>query len=134
MQVEKTFGMLLRDARLKAGMSQRRLADALGMSQSGIVEWEKGTRSVRLRDVARIAEALGIEQSELWPVVHEGGQIDEEDGVSENIKLGKHGRVVGVVPIMCPKPHEDGPHQGALIVYEDGYKEIMCTAHDGEAG
>ena len=82
--------------------------------------------------LARIAEILEIDQSELWPVVRKGSEEEEE--VGEIIKLGKHGRVVGAVPITCPKPHPDGPHQGALIVYEDGYKEIMCTVHDGQVG
>lgn len=130
---DQPFGELLHAARVRVGMSQRKLAKELGMSQSGVAEWEHGKRGIKLSTVAQIAEILGIDQSELWPVVrHERG--NEEEGEVENLKLGVHGRVVGAVPITCPKPHPDGPHQGALIVFEDGYKEIMCTVHDGQVG
>ena len=130
---DRPFGELLRVARVKVGMPQRELAAKLGMSQSGVAEWENGKRGIKLATIMRIAEILGVEEYELWPGLKEGAK-EKEDEVGEIIKLGKHGRVVGAVPITCPKPHPDGPHQGALIVYEDGYKEILCTVHDGQVG
>jgi len=50
----------LRDRRMHLGLTQRDLADALGVQQSSISDWESGTVVPRLTTLHRWAEALGL--------------------------------------------------------------------------
>lgn len=59
------FGWNLRVARQRAGLRQQDLADRLGIFQSGISFWECGKVLPKITSVARLAEALGIEPSDL---------------------------------------------------------------------
>jgi transcriptional regulator with XRE-family HTH domain len=47
-------------ARRRAGLSQRELADRLGLRQATIARWESGARQVSIDDVATVAEACGL--------------------------------------------------------------------------
>jgi transcriptional regulator with XRE-family HTH domain len=57
----------LRDARLAAGLSQRALAERLGVPQPVIARWETGAREPRVRAAVRVAEALGTTANAIWP-------------------------------------------------------------------
>jgi transcriptional regulator with XRE-family HTH domain len=57
----------LREARLKAGLSQRGLAARMGVPQSVVCRWETGVREPRVRAAVRLSEALGVSVNELWP-------------------------------------------------------------------
>lgn len=46
-------------ARIRHSMSQRELADKLGVDQSTVSYWETGTNEVTLTKLVRIADALG---------------------------------------------------------------------------
>lgn len=50
----------LKTLRLKAGLSQKELADNVGIQQPNISEMECGKRKPTLDTVRRLAEALGI--------------------------------------------------------------------------
>jgi transcriptional regulator with XRE-family HTH domain len=76
-KIEKTFdrqailaemGIKLRDARIKAGLTQAQLAKKIGTQQQSIAQMEKGKNSPSLRTLMRVAEAtsknLKIELSE----------------------------------------------------------------------
>jgi HTH-type transcriptional regulator, competence development regulator len=63
----KTVGDRVRDARVKAGLSQSQLARLCGMVQSRIAEIEAGESDPRLSTVRRVAEALSIPISDLLP-------------------------------------------------------------------
>jgi transcriptional regulator with XRE-family HTH domain len=52
------FAKNLQHARKKLKLSQQQLADMLGVRQSAVANWEAGTRSPKLSEVERIAEAL----------------------------------------------------------------------------
>jgi len=51
-------GKMLRSLRLRAGMTQKALADAIGVPQSHISEFEKGRRAVPYKHAQRLAEVL----------------------------------------------------------------------------
>ena len=52
---------LIREARLRAGLSQRALAERLGTQQPAVARWESGDRSPDFETVARVVRACGLE-------------------------------------------------------------------------
>ena len=54
-------GMLIREARRCAGLSQRELADQLGTKQSVVSRWERGHDTPRVDTLARILQTCGFE-------------------------------------------------------------------------
>ena len=66
MQTVVFIGEKLKDLRLRRAMSQRKLAEAAGMSQRAIVDLETDRREPRPSTLGKLAEALGIEPSEFF--------------------------------------------------------------------
>ena len=54
-------GNVVRAARLKAGLTQRELAERVGTTQSAVARWEKGVESPRLDTLSSLLRACGIE-------------------------------------------------------------------------
>lgn len=54
-------GHLIKEARKRAGLSQRELARRLSTSQSVIARWESGARSPTMETVTRALKACGLE-------------------------------------------------------------------------
>jgi transcriptional regulator with XRE-family HTH domain len=52
---------IIREARLRAGLTQRKLAVRLGTSQSAIARWEAGRTRPSAATLAAVAEACGLE-------------------------------------------------------------------------
>lgn len=52
------IGANIAAARIRHGMSQRELADKLGVDQSTVSYWETGTNEVTLTKLVRIADAM----------------------------------------------------------------------------
>lgn len=59
------FGERLAEARRAKGLSQSRLAVALGVSKSAVSRWERGTREPDLRTLSELVELLGVTYAEL---------------------------------------------------------------------
>jgi len=57
--LDTTFAGLLKQLRVRAGMSQQQLAVRLGTTQSAIARLESGTAEPRLATLERLAEAFG---------------------------------------------------------------------------
>lgn len=55
-----TIGENIKKARQTAGLTQKELADKLGISVAMISRWEKGTRNPKMSTLAKIAGALEI--------------------------------------------------------------------------
>ena len=60
------YKMLLKERRLEAGMSQRRLAMASGVSRVRINEIENGATTIMLPTVASLATALNCKMADLF--------------------------------------------------------------------
>jgi transcriptional regulator with XRE-family HTH domain len=60
------FGRRVRVLRVARGMSQEDLADAAGVHRTYVSSLERGLRNVGLDNVYRLADALGVEPSELF--------------------------------------------------------------------
>jgi transcriptional regulator with XRE-family HTH domain len=64
--IQKQFGERVRELRLAKGLSQEELAFRAGMHRTYLGGIERGERNPALRNIAAIAEALGITLSELF--------------------------------------------------------------------
>ena len=61
------FGKRVRMLREQKGLSQESLADLSGMHRTYIGSLERGTRNVSLRNILRIARALGVPPAAILP-------------------------------------------------------------------
>lgn len=61
----KRLGGRIRQMRMASGISAARLSQALGHGPSYISRYETGQREVRVWDLYRIADALGIHPADL---------------------------------------------------------------------
>lgn len=59
------LGERIRSARMRMGMTQRELADAVGLHQSEISRIERGARDFSVGTFGRIAVAFGMRPEEL---------------------------------------------------------------------
>ncbi len=60
-----TFGKRVKEIRLKKGMSQAGLAKILGLHPTYISGIERGMRNMALRNIEKLAKALGVSIKEL---------------------------------------------------------------------
>lgn len=58
--MKMTIGERIRAERKKAGMTQKKLAEKTGASQSVINQWERGTRNPTITSIKKIAQGLEI--------------------------------------------------------------------------
>ena len=64
-ELHNALGETVRDLRTSAGYSQETFAYAVGMHRTYVGSIERGERDVGLRNLAKIAEALGMTPSRL---------------------------------------------------------------------
>ena len=55
------FAARLKELREKAGLTQKQLADAAGLSQRAVSHWEQRVREPAWSNVVALAEALGVD-------------------------------------------------------------------------
>ncbi len=107
-------------ARRRAGLTQRQLAERLGLRQATIARWERGDRSVSVDDVELVAHACGlqfdahllVEDRSWWPQIAMQLELDPLErvrrltppgapniagGLSELAAAGALGLVIGEV-------------------------------------
>ena len=56
----------LRAALDRAGITARDLAGRIGLDESTVSLWLSGQRTPRMKNLEKVAQALGIELAELW--------------------------------------------------------------------
>jgi predicted ATPase/class 3 adenylate cyclase/ribosome-binding protein aMBF1 (putative translation factor) len=79
----KSFGAILRQRRLAAGLSQDELAQRSGLSRRGLADLERGARNYPHGDtVRRIAEALGLSQSDTAALIASGQRSEPSTSIS----------------------------------------------------
>ena len=64
--IEKQFGKRIRELRLARGLSQEKLAFKSGMHRTYLGSIERGERNPSLKNIAAIADALGVSLSQLF--------------------------------------------------------------------
>ena len=60
-----SMGEKIRQARENAGLSQKQLAEALGLDQSAVSNWETGKNEPTLHNLRRMADILGVDPGSL---------------------------------------------------------------------
>ena len=65
-EIEEGFGKKVRELRLARGLSQEELAFKSGVHRTYLGGIERGERNPSLKNIAAIAEALGVSLSELF--------------------------------------------------------------------
>ena len=71
------FSENLKKIRSEKGISQQELAKKIGVSQTAIYQWEKGTRTPKIDAIAKLANALAVPPIQLFTVEENGEQIIE---------------------------------------------------------
>ena len=61
------FAIRLKQARLRSGLTQEQLAEAVGVSVKFIGNIERGTRAPSFETIEKIAEVLEVDASEFFP-------------------------------------------------------------------
>lgn len=61
----RTNDSLIAQARLAKGLTQAQLADAIGVGQTQIANWESGFRKPKMDALMRIGAALGVDWTTL---------------------------------------------------------------------
>lgn len=105
-----TLGEIIRDARKKAGLTQKQLANKLGVSAVNISQLENGAREPKLETLGKIALALDTTVSEMinndWSVV-----IDQPDRDFELVQDAITGAGFVLEATGCGEgPDADGDH------------------------
>lgn len=62
----KKFGLIVKKYRIEKGISQEKLAEISGLHRTYISSVERGTRSISLSNIDKIAKALEIEPYKLF--------------------------------------------------------------------
>lgn len=90
----KSFGKLLRDYRIKAGLTQEKLSEQLGISLKYISRIENGNNGVKTQTQIKYMNILGISPNTLYkefitnPNIKESVELSERiDNLSEEKKL-----------------------------------------------
>jgi transcriptional regulator with XRE-family HTH domain len=66
MEILEVFGVNLRKYREDLGLSQERFAEICGLHRTYISDVERFQRSISLRNVQKIADALGVKTYKLF--------------------------------------------------------------------
>ena len=69
MNIKQKFGLVVRELRIKKGVSQEHLALDAGIDRTYVVHIEKGDRNVSIEVVEKIAKYFQIPISELFRMV-----------------------------------------------------------------
>ena len=92
--IDKTFGILLWDYRIKAGLTQEKLAEQLGISLKYISRIENGNNGVKTQTQIKYMNILGISPNTLFkefitnPNLKTSVELSEKiDKLSANKKL-----------------------------------------------
>lgn len=77
------YGELIRNARMRKGLTQSDLAYKLGITPTGIVQWEQNRRNPKLETRKKIANALDIDITELMLEL-EKNEYEQKYGILES--------------------------------------------------
>lgn len=73
-----TVGQRIRELREKAGLTQQRVAEKIGLHWTSISQWERGRNIPREASAARLAKALGVEVQDILPDVS-GARVTQKN-------------------------------------------------------
>ncbi|MDO6745563.1 helix-turn-helix transcriptional regulator [Tenacibaculum soleae] len=71
MNLQRKFGLVLKELRLEKGLSQESLANQSDIDRTYISDIEKGERNISLKIIERLSETLQISLSKLFKKIEE---------------------------------------------------------------
>ena len=74
MNLQRKFGIVLKELRLEKGLSQESLANESDIDRTYISDIEKGERNISLKIIERLSETLQISLSELFKLIEKYGE------------------------------------------------------------
>ncbi|WP_251386660.1 helix-turn-helix domain-containing protein [Mediterraneibacter agrestimuris] len=72
-----SFPENLKKLRIKENISQQELAQKIGVSQTAIYQWEKGTRTPKIDAIAKLANVLHVTPAHLFMTEKDGDDVIE---------------------------------------------------------
>jgi len=132
-------------ARRRAGLTQRDLADRLGVRQATIARWERGDRQVGIEDVEAVAGAcelhlearLVVEDRSWWPQIALQLELDPLDRVRRLTPSGAPDLAAALGQLAVSSQHlvvigeAAGALQGWPLVLSGGAVDVCAQAADG---
>ena len=85
------FGKAMRDLRNAKGISQEKFGFEVGLDRTYISGIERGIRNPSLKNIVKIAQALGVRPSELLGDA-ESYVLASKGGTKKLSKAGRHGK------------------------------------------
>ena len=74
MNLQRKFGLVIKEIRLEKGLSQESLANQSDIDRTYISDIEKGERNISLKIIERLSETPQISLSELFKKIEEYGK------------------------------------------------------------
>lgn len=76
MNLQRKFGLVLKELRQEKGLSQESLANQSDIDRTYISDIEKGERNISLNIIERLSVTLQISLSELFKKIEKYGELD----------------------------------------------------------
>ena len=76
MNLQRKFGLVLKELRLEKGLSQESLANQSDIDRTYISDIEKGERNISLKIIEQLSSTLQISLSELFKKIEEYGETN----------------------------------------------------------
>ncbi len=73
MNIQKSFGLTLKQIRSEMGISQEKFALSIGMDRTYYASVESGKRNLSIQNIKKISDGLNISLSELFNLVEKNG-------------------------------------------------------------
>ena len=132
-------------ARRRAGLTQRDLAERLGVRQATIARWERGDRQIGMEDIEAVAEACGlhleahlvVEDRSWWPQIALQLELDPLGRVRQLTPSGSPDLAGALGQLSVSSQHlvvigeVAGALQGWPLVLSGGTVEVCAQAADG---
>lgn len=132
-------------ARWRADLTQRELAERLGLRQATIARWERGDRQVSVEDVELVAAACGLhleahlvaEDRSWWSQIALQLELDPLDRLRHLTAAGSPDLATGVEAIAAANAYgvlvggAAGAVQGWPLVLGGGWLEVCSDVDDG---
>jgi len=75
----QALSVFITEARVKAQLSRKELAAAVGVDPSQVTRWEKGTSVPKIRRAGSLAAALHVDKGELQQLIGEATEEEAAD-------------------------------------------------------
>jgi len=106
---------LIREARLEKGLSQRQVAEQLGVSRTLIALWESGRLEPQMKYYKRLSEALGLSLSDLTEEIEEDNTLMVSYSMLSTFKRCRNKFKYRYIDKLEPKEKPIAPSKGSAI-------------------